>query len=944
MPIDGALVNRQRCGNHISARSAILYLFFCCITPDKTKMFSIGKSLNLDGLIALYLNENYTEVKKEQSATPLHLAALNGHLGLVKTLLIQGFDINSKIKHNGFTPLDFAIAKNRLEIVNFLIAHGADVNHKIINGFTPLSFASQQGYLDIVNTLIANGADLSTKTDNLNTPLYLAAENGHLDILNVFIEKGLDVNNVSNGRVTPLHTAVQNGNLQVVKALISHGSNIDARASGIGTTGVDTNITPLNLAVQTGKLDIVKALLEAGAKVNFKTGDKVTPLHLACQNGFLELVDILLKAKSSINAKDYENATPLHLAAERNHFAVVERLLHVKGIDVNAKDHNNTTALHMSSQNGHLKVVKLLIEKKAKVNAKKIEGFTPLHLAIQQSRVKVSDFLIKNGANINAVDDKNWTPLHNTAYNGFSLKIAQSLIEKGVNVNAKVDDGRRALHLAAEHNHWEITNFLIENGADVHAVDYRRWTPLHFAAYDGNLEVAKSLLAKGAYIDAKTFKSNTPLHFAVDHGHLEVVELLLKKGADVNALDHTNWTPLHFAAERGFDQITTVLLKHGADVTVKDTQSQCTALNLAAHYGHFKVVKTLKNAKNIQSDGNLFHGLEFAQNCLPSKSTMVRIQKAEATISKPEAKEEPEPELPENKRLAMEEKEQGNAFYKKKEFDNAIARYRKAIEHDPTDITFYNNLAAVHFEQKEFEKCVKECEKGIEVGRENRADFKLIAKSFIRIGNAYKRMKKYESAKTCYEKSLTEHRTPEAESLLSDVENVIKEEEIKAYFDMELAEKEKEKGNELFKKGDFAAALRHYCEAIKRNPDDAKLYSNRAACYTKLGLEDCDKCVELDPKFLKGFIRKGHILQGMQQQEKAIFAFLKALEIDPNNAEALHGLRACFIENSNLEGDQNSEKIWQRAKHDPEVQAILKLPAMRRILEQMQNDGLCQIS
>lgn len=109
----------------------------------------------------------------------------------------------------------------------------------------------------------------------------------------------------------------------------------------------------------------------------------------------------------------------------------------------------------------------------------------------------------------------------------------------------------------------------------------------------------------------------------------------------------------------------------------------------------------------------------------------------EKTPAEPKKEEPPKPkyeDLPENRRLALTEKDHGNECYKKKDLDSALKHYQKAIEYDPTDITFYTNMAAVYFEQKEYEKCIKECEKAIDIGRENRADFKLIAKAFTRIG------------------------------------------------------------------------------------------------------------------------------------------------------------------------------------------------------------------
>ncbi|CAG0896017.1 unnamed protein product [Darwinula stevensoni] len=287
---------------------------------------------------------------------------------------------------------------------------------------------------------------------------------------------------------------------------------------------------------------------------------------------------------------------------------------------------------------------------------------------------------------------------------------------------------------------------------------------------------------------------------------------------------------------------------------------------------------------------------------------------------------------------ALKEKELGNAAYKKKDFKAALEHYEAAAKLDPTEMTFLSNMGAVYFEQKLYEKCVETCQKAVEVGRESRADYKLIGKVFTRIANAYKNMKDYKNAKIFYEKALSEHRTPETRELLSEVEKIIKEEERKSYISPEKAEEERNLGNKCFQEGKYADAVKHYSEAILRNPEDAKIYSNRAAAYTKLAafeyaLKDCDVCLRLDPKFIKGYLRKGKVLQGLQQHSKALDAYQKALDIDSTCQEALDGYRQCMIEMNS-----DPEEVRKRAMADPEIQNILKDPAMRLILEQIQND------
>lgn len=47
---------------------------------------------------------------------------------------------------------------------------------------------------------------------------------------------------------------------------------------------------------------------------------------------------------------------------------------------------------------------------------------------------------------------------------------------------------------------------------------------------------------------------------------------------------------------------------------------------------------------------------------------------------------------------------------------------------EPTNIVYYNNLSAVYFEQKDYEKTIEICQRGIEATRDHLPNFKDVAK------------------------------------------------------------------------------------------------------------------------------------------------------------------------------------------------------------------------
>jgi ankyrin repeat protein len=119
----------------------------------KDKSTKVTEILLKDRNIDVDLSNKYGE-------TPLMIAAIQGDLPVVKTLVLQN---KARIDHIGWTPLHYACTKGQLDVAQFLVLNGALVDSTSLNGTTPLMMAVQSGNENLVKFLLDKGADLQIK-------------------------------------------------------------------------------------------------------------------------------------------------------------------------------------------------------------------------------------------------------------------------------------------------------------------------------------------------------------------------------------------------------------------------------------------------------------------------------------------------------------------------------------------------------------------------------------------------------------------------------------------------------------------------------------------------------------------------------------------------------------------------------------------------------------
>merc|ERR1712070_599353 len=297
-------------------------------------------------------------------------------------------------------------------------------------------------------------------------------------------------------------------------------------------------------------------------------------------------------------------------------------------------------------------------------------------------------------------------------------------------------------------------------------------------------------------------------------------------------------------------------------------------------------------------------------------------------------------EKKEKQRDAVVAKSRGNELYKAKKFEEAIAAYDEAIALDTTNMTFLSNKAAVSFTQKNYDKCIEMCNSAMEVGKANMAPFEDRSKCLTRCAKAHQKKGDLGTAIEMCKASQLEFYNKDTQRLLKTLELEKKKADASAYQDDAKAEEAKQRGNDRFRAKEWAEAVKEYEEAVKRAPKNAAIRNNLSAALCKImdfngAKREIEVAVELDPKYVKAWARKGDIEVMLKENHKAMESFRTGLALDSTSAACKEGLRKVTQQINYGRQNMTEEQKKEQAAHamaDPEIQAILQDPVVQQVL------------
>ena len=318
-----------------------------------------------------------------RSANTLQIAANNGYISLVESLLKRGAFVNVT-DENGLTPLHFAAVNGHVPTIKMLLGFGAIIHLPDRNLISACMWAAENDHLDAVRELLKAGANRQAQDFSHRHILHHAAASKSWSVFYYLLPSTtmceLTMENVYGDTV--ITRVLRDAEPCQLWSLLNHAlpdqayftnrSNVLTAAvkNRHGTTSVLKRLlrrlpqsllpqllshqailggTPLYVAstdISPHQVDLICILINAGAALELEGGDHGTPLMGACATARLPAVKCLV----SKGAKLYytKDGSTIRALDKAKHFPEIERWLlvgrYIEGPRLLMKDDTHSAA------------------------------------------------------------------------------------------------------------------------------------------------------------------------------------------------------------------------------------------------------------------------------------------------------------------------------------------------------------------------------------------------------------------------------------------------------------------------------------------------------------------------------------------------------------------------------------------------------------------------
>lgn len=392
-------------------------------------------------------NPGLAQTGNETGDSPLHHAAKNGHLHVVRALLAAGANIDAA-RGDGYRPVHCALMPNwffqvrlgvREEIATLLLSQGARYT---------IFIAALRGDAAFVRDALARDHSLANFEDTCHHRV--------------------------------LSAAVRRGDVAMTRLLLEHGADPNLPEEG-APRGLS-----LWIAVNDRQREIVRMLLDHGADPNGDVDSSGTPMMQAEKDA--ELTELLRKHGGQPHEPDAERERVAQLI-EAGNLDEAERILRANLHWIHDDEAGWGDGILAGPANeGRRDVIAMLMRLGARVPP--VSKWAPEYYFKHEA---TAAFLLAHGMDANHMNWHRFTLLHHCAAEGLVAK-AKLLLAHGADINA-IDDEYRStpLGVAARRGQAAMVRLLLEHGADVVASGAPWSVPLAWSERKGHADVATLL-------------------------------------------------------------------------------------------------------------------------------------------------------------------------------------------------------------------------------------------------------------------------------------------------------------------------------------------------------------------------------------------------------------------------------------------------------------------